>query len=71
MKKILKNLAKLFAKENELRFVWMNLIFQALFAYLAVQYGGLKINTVFVIILFLPITCGLCWTLGRILGEYY
>lgn len=70
MKIFFKKIAKQFAKGNELRYVWMNVIFQTFFAYSGVKYGGLRFDDIFVVIFFLPITCGLCWFMGKVLEDY-
>jgi hypothetical protein len=70
MKKLFNKIAKQFSKGNELRFVWWNLIFQTFFAYSGVKYGGLRFDDIFVVIFFLPITCGLCWFMGKVIEDY-
>ena len=70
MKIFFKRIAKQFAKGNELRYVWMNVIFQTLFAYSGVKYWGLGFDHIFVVIFFLPITCGLCWFMGKVIEDY-
>lgn len=57
-----------FKKENEFRFVWMNLIFWVFLEYVSFKTGVFtNAKQLLDLIYILPLTSGLCWLLGEIL----